>query len=183
MLHLAEDGIWFGNISGGRLDGLAAITIEFGLHRDIRVEDLLATINGFGRTYFLRFAGDLHHQPVEDMTTLTAVLREQGKVLSSETKGTERYPWMDSIPYRVAILAERSWLMYRAEEIRFTVTEKPALPELADIHSQSYLYAVPGRDTAQSVVLDVLREHPFVRLYSPRFTTHYRYPISLVTEE
>lgn len=182
MIHYDE--IFYGNLSGGRLDGYCGITLELGTEREASAEALLATVLAFGRTKIFRVQGDFKHQNKEDLYAVLSTLKENGFITVGVLDGKTKEDWMDELVIRVVNLTNAPWLSFAAQEIHFQpkIGKDLVPPALGELHAQAMCYLDISRDLTATDVFDFLKKYPLWRLYSPPSKT-YRMPITMKEEE
>lgn len=182
MIHYDE--IYYGNLSGGRLDGYCAITLELGSSHEASASAILSTVIGFSRTKIFRVLGDFKHANKDDLYTILSTLKENGYITIAVLDGKTKEDWMDQITLRILAINEGPWLLFSASEIHFQPLLKENLqpPTLAEIHSQALCYLDINRDLTATEVFDFLKRFPLWRIYSPPSKT-YRMSITMKEEE
>lgn len=167
MIHF--DDLYYGNISGGQLDGYCGVTLELGTIREARASTLLSTVLDFGRTKIFRVLGDHKKSSSEDLFVLLSTLQENGYITIAVLNGKTKEPWMDHATLRVLYINEGPWLMFQASEIHFHPMLKENLepPQLTEVHAKAVCYLDINRDLTASEVFDFLKRYPLWRLYSP----------------
>lgn len=182
MIKLED--VYYGNLSGGQLDGYCAITIEFGDKRAVSLSLLVSTILKFARTKIVRVVGDLKYTPAEELASLLSILKENGYITIAVLDGATRQEWMNYVSFKVVRVTELPWLMFACNEIHFQPLNTDIIqpPFLADIHTKAACYLdVTSKMTATSI-FDFLTKYPLWRIYSPPTKT-YRMPIIIKDEE
>lgn len=182
MIHFDE--IFYGNLSGGLLDGYCAITLELGTSREASASSLIQTILGFGRSKIFRMLGDFKKSSREDLFTLFSTLQENGYITACVLDGKIKEDWMDRIGYKIVHITEGPWLLFKVEEIHFQPVLKENIqpPNLSEIHSQARCYLDVNRDLTAFEVFDFLKKYPMWRLFSPPSKT-YRMALTLKEDE
>jgi hypothetical protein len=163
------DELYYGNISGGTLDGYCAVTLELGTSREARVSTLLSTILSFNRAKIFRLVGDHKKSSSEDLFTLLSTLQENNYITLAVLDGQNKEEWMDKVTLRVVQISEAPWLMFQAAEIHFQPMLKENLepPQLTEIHGRAVCYLDVNRELTASEVFDFLKRYPAWRLHSP----------------
>lgn len=182
MIHY--DDLFYGNLSGGRLDGYCAITLELGSERSCSASSALSTILSFGRTRIFRIIGNSKASTKDELYTLLSTLKENNYITFAVLDGKTKEEWMDELTFRVVELSEAPWLLFAAAEVHFKPLVKENLqpPSLAEVHQQATWYLDVNRDLSASEIFDFLKKNPLWRIFSPPSKT-YRMALPMKEEE
>ncbi len=182
MIHY--DDLFYGNISGGRLDGYCAITLDLGAERSCNASTILETVLAFGRTRIFRLIGNHKASSKEDLYTLLSTLKENNYITFAVLDGKTKEEWMDELTFRVVTLTEAPWLLFAASEIHFQPIARENLqpPALTEVHSQATWYLDVNRDLNATEIFDFLKRNPLWRVFSPP-SKIYRLAIPMKEEE
>jgi hypothetical protein len=182
MIHY--DDLFYGNLSGGRLDGYCAITLELGTEKSTSARALLSTILSFGRTRIFRIIGKHKASTHDELYTLLSTLKENNYITFAVLDGQVKEEWMDELTFRVVTVSEAPWLMFAAAEVHFQPIAKENLqaPSLAEVHQQATWYLDVNRDLSASEIFEFLKKNPLWRIFSPPSKT-YRMALPMKEED
>lgn len=160
----------FSTLHGGMLDGFPAVNVELGRERVVEVPALIASITSFAKSCVVKLSGSAHDNGSDALYALCSSLKEQGFFIAAELRANEKRPWVDSVKYKIALIDEEPWLMYAAEEVRYSPSKggEIANPYLSPAHFSSYCYLLPHRDNGGEEIFNFLRSHPGFRVLSAK---------------